>query len=68
MNTDVKFVLKAQAQLGEGPIWDTKAQVLYWVDILGSALHQYNPATGKDKVFDCPWGLYCDSMLLVSSC
>lgn len=27
------------AQLGEGPLWDHRTQCLYWIDIVGKALH-----------------------------
>ncbi len=30
----VELVLDAKAMLGEGPAWDSKTQILYWVDIL----------------------------------
>ncbi len=52
MQTKVDLVLNAQATLGEGPIWDDEAQLLYWVDIINGHLHAYNPATDKDVVYD----------------
>ncbi|KAJ4445742.1 hypothetical protein ANN_12427 [Periplaneta americana] len=41
--------------LGEGPHWDQEAAVLYFVDLHGSTLNKYDPATGKHtstKKFD----------------
>ncbi|MEO9891922.1 SMP-30/gluconolactonase/LRE family protein [Aurantibacter sp.] len=40
--------------LGEGPVWDYQNQLLYWVDIEGYKLHQFNPSTKKTYhwVFD----------------
>ncbi|THD83599.1 SMP-30/gluconolactonase/LRE family protein [Aliigemmobacter aestuarii] len=32
--------------LGEGPVWDDRAQVLYFVDIAARALHRLDPETG----------------------
>lgn len=40
----------AQAELGEGPTWDTGTQRLIWIDILGSRVHTYEPATGRRTV------------------
>lgn len=37
------------ALLGEGPCWHEAEQVLYWVDILGKALHRYDPVSKKDR-------------------
>lgn len=36
-------VWPAQALLGEGTLWSVNKQRLYWVDILGHALHAYDP-------------------------
>lgn len=38
------------ATLGEGPTWDPAAHRLIWVDILGSRVHTYDPATGRRTV------------------
>lgn len=48
----VKNVLKARARLGESPLWDVEKQQLFWVDILNYRVHQFDPATGKDRYFD----------------
>jgi sugar lactone lactonase YvrE len=45
----VEHLLPAQAELGEGAIWDEQIQRLYWVDIEGQALHIFDPATGHDR-------------------
>ncbi len=42
----------AQAKLGEGPCWDARNNLLYWVDIEGFALHVYNPATKTDRAIN----------------
>ena len=47
-------LLHAQARLGEGAIWDTRAQVLWWVDINGRELHRFDPATNRDLVWAMP--------------
>jgi sugar lactone lactonase YvrE len=40
--------------LGEGPVWDAREQVLYWVDITGKILHQYTPGTNNLRTWDVP--------------
>ena len=37
-------VWPAGATLGEGTLWSSREQALYWVDILGRQLHRYRPA------------------------
>ncbi|MGB5973641.1 MAG: SMP-30/gluconolactonase/LRE family protein, partial [Nodosilinea sp.] len=44
-------VLYARARLGEGPLWDSEQQVLYWVDILNHRVHVFEPSSGDD----CHW-------------
>ncbi|MBM1105199.1 SMP-30/gluconolactonase/LRE family protein [Aurantibacter crassamenti] len=42
-----KLLLDTKSVLGEGPVWDFQKLLLYWVDIEGYKLHQYNPSTEK---------------------
>ena len=42
-------VWPAQAILGEGTVWSVRHQSLFWVDIYGCKLHQYNPKTLEKK-------------------
>ncbi len=37
--------------LGEGPVWDHVSQCLYWVDILGCAIHRYQFVEKRHDVF-----------------
>ncbi|GEC08058.1 calcium-binding protein [Streptomyces spinoverrucosus] len=45
--TPYDVAVRAEATLGEGPTWDAAAGRLIWIDILGSRLHTYDPATGR---------------------
>jgi sugar lactone lactonase YvrE len=42
------------AALGEGPRWDASTGTLLWVDIVGGAVHRYDPATGADTARRLP--------------
>lgn len=44
--------LKINAILGEGPVWDSDLNKLYWVDILAGRLFRYNPETGSNKTWE----------------
>jgi sugar lactone lactonase YvrE len=41
----LKAVLRvaAQAELGEGPVWDPISHDLLWVDVLGPSVHRFRP-------------------------
>lgn len=42
----------ARALLGEGPLWEHKSGMLYWVDIEGRRLHRHEPLTGRNRAWD----------------
>jgi len=48
----IQLVLDTKAELGEGPSWDSRRKVLYWVDSTRQKLHLYNPAKQTHTVFD----------------
>jgi sugar lactone lactonase YvrE len=52
--TEVSVVLRASAQIGEGPVWDARTRRLYWVDIPGQQLHVFNPSDGTNATYACP--------------
>ncbi|MEM7316528.1 MAG: SMP-30/gluconolactonase/LRE family protein [Planctomycetota bacterium] len=37
------------ATLGEGPIWDPRESVYWWIDIVGKKLFQYSPKTNTNR-------------------
>lgn len=38
--------------VGEGPVWDVAEQALYFVDIVGRAVHRYDPASEQTRSWD----------------
>ncbi len=49
MIIEAQLELDAKATLGEGPCWDARRRLLYWVDIEEQRLHIYNPASREDR-------------------
>lgn len=45
-----EVAVAAQARLGEGPTWDSRREVLIWVDILTSRVHTFDPVSGARTV------------------
>lgn len=52
MAVSVTCLVDAEAQVGEGPVWDPAAQVLWWTDINGRNMHRFDPSTGEDRVYE----------------
>lgn len=48
----MRSVLAARARLGEGPSWDARAGVLWWVDIQNHRVHRWDPAAGEDTAWE----------------
>ena len=48
----VELILDVKVELGEGPIWDQSRQRLLFVDIMRGDVHEFDPATGADSVFE----------------
>lgn len=44
----VRVAVPARAGLGEGPVWEEATSRLIWVDIVGQAVHFYDPHSGED--------------------
>src|SRR5438270_1868173 len=49
-----ELVLDVDAQLGEGPLWDDTNGTLVWVDIMGQAVHRFEPATAQHQALGVP--------------
>lgn len=44
-----ELAIRAEAEVGEGPVWDVRLQALVWVDLDAGIVHVSNPATGSDE-------------------
>lgn len=51
---NIECILPWGAQLGEAPVWHTRHQRLYWVDILRPAVYRLDPATGVNEACVLP--------------
>lgn len=51
---DAELVVDARARLAEGPLWDTSARELVWVDILGRRVHRFRPSDGRASYVATP--------------
>jgi sugar lactone lactonase YvrE len=49
INMDFEVAVPPVAALGEGPRWDAATGTLLWVDIVGRAVHRYDPRSGEDE-------------------
>ncbi len=56
---DFECVVDARARLGEGPLWDPREKVLWWVDIKAREIHRYDPSTRYDHVWPAPDDVGC---------
>jgi len=55
----VKLAYQANDILGEGPVWVSEEQALYWVDIVRPALQRWDPASGTYKHWEMPSDIGC---------
>jgi sugar lactone lactonase YvrE len=49
---NIEIAVDAHAFIGEGPVWDHRQNVLWWLDIFRHELHAFDPATGADQITD----------------
>ncbi|MFJ8353738.1 SMP-30/gluconolactonase/LRE family protein [Bacillus paramycoides] len=71
MHRSIELVVDANACLGEGPCWNEKKQILYWVDIIEKKLCLYNPANNTNRVITLDQQIGCvvpclDSVVLLA--
>ena len=46
-----ELVIDSGCGIAETPIWDNRSQTLLWTDLFTGDVHEYNPATGDDKMW-----------------
>ena len=49
MTRELNIALEDGAYLGEGPCWDERESLLYWIDGLGKAVHVFEHGNGRDR-------------------
>jgi sugar lactone lactonase YvrE len=54
MGIEIERIAVPDDELGEGPLWDPAANVLYWVDIKGRAIHRLDVPSGAVKSWPTP--------------
>lgn len=54
MHPTVSCLIDAGCTLGEGPVWDERGSVLWWVDIKNPAVHRIDPASGEHRRWPAP--------------
>jgi len=54
MHPTVTCLIDAGCALGEGPVWDERGSVLWWVDIKNPAIHRIDPASGEHRRWPAP--------------
>ncbi|MEM1283136.1 MAG: SMP-30/gluconolactonase/LRE family protein [Chlamydiota bacterium] len=45
-------IVDVDANLGEGAIWDSKSQILYWLDINSHKIFTYDPSSNTNRSID----------------
>ena len=59
MNAAATVALQARNTLGEGIVWCTREQALYWTDIHEATLWRYRPRDGRAEQWPMPERLAC---------
>lgn len=50
----VEIVASTRCEVGEGPLWDDRLDVLWWVDVKQPALWRFDPASGETRSWPMP--------------
>ena len=49
MDYHIEKVASANAEVGEGPVWNPDEKKVYWTDIAGGRLFKYDPESGSNE-------------------
>lgn len=52
--SEIRCVASPRAKVGEGPVWDDRRQVLWWIDVKSPRLFRYDPGTGENRAWPLP--------------
>lgn len=50
LKIEPELVIDHNCILGEGPVWDAKRELIYWVDIVEGHVHQLSPASKQHRI------------------
>ncbi|MEO8714908.1 MAG: SMP-30/gluconolactonase/LRE family protein, partial [Acetobacteraceae bacterium] len=54
MTDDIEQLTRKGVLNGESPTWNPMTGRLFWIDVRGPALHEFDPETGEDRVWEMP--------------
>jgi hypothetical protein len=57
--SEIRCVASPRATVGEGPVWDDRRQVLWWVDVKTPRLFRFDPSTGENRAWPMPERIGC---------
>lgn len=70
MTADIRNVWPVRATLGEGPVWDIRRGVVWFVDIKERQVHCFDPQGGTRRSWQAPaqvgWVVPCDDGTLLA--
>jgi len=50
----IRCVATVRTEVGEGPVWDERAGVLWWIDVKDPRLFRFDPASGENQAWRMP--------------
>jgi sugar lactone lactonase YvrE len=57
--SEIRCVANPRAKVGEGPVWDDRAGVLWWVDVKSPRLFRFDPARCENRAWPLPERIGC---------